>query len=34
VDTSLLAFLFAAALLSLTPGPDTVLVLGNALAGG
>jgi threonine/homoserine/homoserine lactone efflux protein len=32
--TQLLAFAFAALLLSLAPGPDTFLVIGNTVAGG
>lgn len=34
LDTSLLAFTLAALLLTLSPGPDTFLVIGSTLQGG
>lgn len=34
MDTSILAFTFAALLLTLSPGPDTFLVIGSTVQGG
>ena len=34
METQWLAFAFAALMVTLAPGPDTFLVIGNALSGG
>jgi RhtB (resistance to homoserine/threonine) family protein len=34
VDSQVIAFMFVAAMLTLTPGPDTMLVVRNVLRGG
>jgi threonine/homoserine/homoserine lactone efflux protein len=34
IDSQIVAFTFAAAVLTMTPGQDTVLVMRNVLRGG